>query len=89
MTLKEIQYKAQSIIHEVGDDDSAPYVEFVEELASMCVKQPSEDLEAAVEGIIVGSQTRNDIEMQADEFCKATANFKDGDKVKVIIVKED
>jgi len=46
-------------------------------------------MKGAVEGKIVGLPARNDIEMQADEFSKATANFKDGDIVKLIIVKED
>lgn len=45
MTLQEIQYKAQGIIHKWRDDDSAPYIEFVEELAHMIVPEPSEDLE--------------------------------------------
>ena len=35
MTIEEIQYKAQGIIQKWKDDDSAPYVEFVEELATM------------------------------------------------------
>lgn len=47
MTLQEIQYKAQSIISKWRDDDSAPYIEFVEELAHMIVPEPSEDLEEA------------------------------------------
>jgi hypothetical protein len=47
MTLQEIQYKAQGIIHKWRDDDSAPYIEFVEELAHMIVPEPSEDLEEA------------------------------------------
>ena len=49
MTLQEIQYKAQGIIHKWRDDDSAPYIEFVEELAHMIVPEPSEDLEEAAE----------------------------------------
>ena len=50
MTLQEIQYKAQSIISKWRDDDSAPYIEFVEELAHMIVPEPSEDLvEVAIE----------------------------------------
>lgn len=47
MTLQEIQYKAQSIIGEWRDDDSAPYIEFVEELAHMIVPEPSEGVEEA------------------------------------------
>lgn len=47
MTLQEIQYKAQGIIHKWRDDDSAPYIKFVEELAHMIVPEPSEDLEEA------------------------------------------
>ena len=47
MTLQEIQYRAQSIISKWRDDDSAPYIEFVEELAHMIVPEPSEDLEEA------------------------------------------
>ena len=49
MTLQEIQYKAQSIISKWRDDDSAPYIEFVEELAHMIVPEPSKDLEEAAE----------------------------------------
>lgn len=49
MTLQEIQNKAQSIIQKWRDDDSAPYIEFVEELAHMTVPEPSEDLEEAAE----------------------------------------
>lgn len=49
MTLQEIQYKAQGIIHKWRDDDSAPYIEFVEELAHMIVPEPSEDLEEAAD----------------------------------------
>lgn len=47
MTLQEIQYKAQAIMQKWRDDDSAPYVEFVEELASMDVPELPEDLEEA------------------------------------------
>ena len=49
MTLQEIQYKAQSIISKWRDDDSAPYIEFVEELAHSIVPEPSEDLEEAAD----------------------------------------
>ena len=52
MTLQEIQYKAQGIIHKWRDDDSAPYIEFVEELAHMIVPEPSEDLEEAADNHI-------------------------------------
>ena len=52
MTLQEIQYKAQSIICKWRDDDSAPYIEFVEELAHMIVPEPSEDLEEAADNHI-------------------------------------
>lgn len=47
MTLQEIQYKAQAIMQEWRDEDSAPYVEFVEELALMDVPEPPEDPEEA------------------------------------------
>ena len=40
MTLQEIQYKAQGIIQKWRDNDAAPYVEFVEELALMEVPEP-------------------------------------------------
>lgn len=55
MTLQEIQYKAQSIISKWRDDDSAPYIEFVEELAHMIVPEPSEDLEEAAWDCVLDS----------------------------------
>lgn len=52
MTLQEIQHKAQSIIHKWRDDDSAPYIEFVDELAHMIVPEPSADLEEVADNHI-------------------------------------
>ena len=49
MTLQEIQYKAQAIMQKWRDEDSAPYVEFVEVLASMEVLEIPEGLEEAAE----------------------------------------
>lgn len=49
MTLQEIQYKAQAIMQEWRDEDSAPYVEFVEELALMDVPELPEGLGEAAE----------------------------------------
>ena len=49
MTEEEIQYKAQSIIQEWGSNDSAPYVEFVEKLASMELPEPPSNLDDAAE----------------------------------------
>lgn len=51
MTLQEIQYKAQAIMQEWRDEDSAPYVEFVEELALMDVPELPEDLEEAAQKV--------------------------------------
>lgn len=42
MTLQEIQYKAQAIMQKWRDEDSAPYIEFVEELALMTVPEEPE-----------------------------------------------
>ena len=55
MTLQEIQHKAQSIIHKWRDDDSAPYIEFVDELAHMIVPEPSADLEEAAWDCVLDS----------------------------------
>ena len=49
MTLQEIQYKAQAIMQKWRDEDSAPYVEFVEELALMYVPELPEGLKEAAE----------------------------------------
>lgn len=49
MTKEEIQYEAQSIIQEWGSNDSAPYVEFVEKLASMKLPEPPSNLDEAAE----------------------------------------
>lgn len=132
MTLQEIQYKAQGIIHKWRDDDSAPYIEFVEELAHMIVPEPSEDLEEAADNhirevadavkrrgweletqditnaFIAGAKwqkeqmMRNVLHGWLDEdneppydlnvVCEEKipfGKFKHGDKVHIIIVKED
>lgn len=47
MTKEEIQYEAQSIIQEWGSNDSAPYVEFVEKLASMELPESFSNLDEA------------------------------------------
>lgn len=47
MTKEEIQYEAQSIIQECGSNDSAPYVEFVEKLASMELQETPSNLDEA------------------------------------------
>lgn len=47
MTKEEIQYEAQSIIQEWGSNDSAPYVEFVEKLASMELPESPSSLDEA------------------------------------------
>lgn len=49
MTKEEIQYEAQSIIQEWGSNDSAPYVEFVEKLASMELPESFSDLDEAAD----------------------------------------
>lgn len=49
MTREEIQYEAQCIIQEYGSNDSAPYVEFVEKLASMELPEPPSNLDEAAE----------------------------------------
>lgn len=137
MTLQEIQYKAQNIIHKWRDDNSAPYIEFVEELAHMIVPESFEDFEEAaiqyamhkkksedkemetelpmgayylakdsfiagakwqkeqimkdaVEGHIVSKNDGwNSIELPSTFFGELSKNYKDGDKIKVIIVKEE
>lgn len=63
MTLQEIQYKAQAIMQKWRDEDSAPYIEFVEELALMTVpEEPDKSLEEAAEeaatGLNLGSYFR-------------------------------
>lgn len=67
MTLQEIQYKAQSIIHKWRDDDSAPYIEFVEELAHMTVPEPFEEVEEAAEKYAYNSWEDNDYHTGASE----------------------
>ena len=47
MTIEEIQYEAQGIMQEWGSNDSAPYVEFVEKLASMELPEPPSNLDEA------------------------------------------
>lgn len=127
MTLQEIQYKAQGIIHKWRDDDSAPYIEFVEELAHMIVPEPSEDLEEAAKEFAknayldkhnlvwmfkrgakwqkeqmmqkaVEGEIRGDIRSQEEEpyqiwaesdFLPLDEKFEIGDKVRIIIVKEE
>ena len=54
MTLQEIQYKAQAIMQKWRDEDSAPYVEFVEELALMDVPELPDGLEKAAEKYLDG-----------------------------------
>ena len=49
MTKEEIQYEAQSIIQEWGSNDSAPYVEFVEKLASMELPESFSNLDEAAD----------------------------------------
>ena len=49
MTIEEIQYEAQGIMQEWGSNDSAPYVEFVEKLASMELPEPPSNLDEAAE----------------------------------------
>lgn len=49
MTIEEIQYEAQGIMQEWGSNDSAPYVEFVEKLASMELPEPTSNLDEAAE----------------------------------------
>ena len=48
MTLQEIQYKAQAIMQKWRDEDSAPYIEFVEELALMIVPELDKSLEEEI-----------------------------------------
>ena len=49
MTIEEIQYEAQGIMQEWGSNDSAPYMEFVEKLASMELPEPPSNLDEAAE----------------------------------------
>ena len=57
MTLQEIQYKAQAIMQKWRDEDSAPYIEFVEELALMTVpEEPDKSLEEEIKRYIPRDQ---------------------------------
>ena len=76
MTLQEIQYKAQSIISKWRDDDSAPYIEFVEELAHMIVPEPSEDLEEASSKFATHTAS-NGVSV---EFLEKKLSFQEGAK---------
>lgn len=84
MTLQEIQYKAQGIIHKWRYDDSAPYIEFVEELAHMIVPEPSEDLEeAAIQAAQSDMQDRQIMEASNDERMRYSRIFRRGFKAGV------
>lgn len=76
MTLQEIQYKAQGIIHKWRDDDSAPYIEFVEELAHMTVPEPSEDLEEAAKAHRSTANYGGDINLAMEDSYKKGAKWQ-------------
>ena len=80
MTLQEIQYKAQGIIHKWRDDDSAPYIEFVEELAHMIVPEQSEDLEEAAWDCVLDSVDVNNPVLLPKYKVLLTSIFIDGAK---------
>ena len=67
MTKEEIQYEAQSIIQEWGSNDSAPYVEFVEKLASMELPESSSNLDEAAEEYAYNNWEDNDYHTGASE----------------------
>ena len=67
MTKEEIQYEAQSIMQEWGSNDSAPYVEFVEKLASMELPESSSNLDEAAEEYAYNNWEDNDYHTGASE----------------------
>lgn len=94
MTLQEIQYKAQAIIQKWRDDDSAPYIEFVEELAHMFVPElqgldeaAEESMKAAIERFYdtVGKPralvNEREVDDFAEELFKAGAEWMAGQGV--------
>ena len=67
MTKEEIQYEAQSIIQEWGSNDSAPYVEFVEKLASMELPESFSNLDEAAHSYAWEKQEHH-IDFDGDEY---------------------
>lgn len=85
MTIEEIQYEAQGIIQEWGSNDSAPYVEFVEKLASMELPESFSNLDEAAEeyaeNILAGGEDMFDA--IADGFKAGAEWMAERDKEKI------
>ena len=78
MTKEEIQYEAQSIIQEWGSNDSAPYVEFVEKLASMELPESFSNLDEAAEEYSENILANNeDLQDAIEDAFKAGAGWRD------------
>lgn len=79
MTKEEIQYEAQSIIQEWGSNDSAPYVEFVEKLASMELPESLSNLDEAAEKYSENILANNeDLQDAIEDAFKAGAEWMAG-----------
>ena len=91
MTIEEIQYKAQGIMQEWGSNDSAPYVEFVEKLASMELPEPPSNLDEAAEewcktnnkGIALSADKKSHYLAEGKDAFKAGAEWMAGQGVTV------
>ena len=82
MTKEEIQYEAQSIIQEWGSNDSAPYVEFVEKLASMELPESLSNLDEAAEKYSENILANNeDLQDAIEDAFKAGAEWMAGQGV--------